>query len=375
METGMRKGFVTLALVLTAGTALAQNKKAEALNDEGKDLYSDGKDYEGAAVKFRQAIAIAPDARYYFNLCSALDKLDLYDQALQACDDVFQHKPRPDLATKTGKKAADIRQRMKAAEAEPPAEPGTSPSPQPPPYALPSGTPDKNDRKDVKADPPPDAKPSDPAMAASRSPGPVMRQQRTLYDRTEASVEREGRYGWALSFQIGPVRNNYGTDLYKRGGLDLKLGVDLMVVQKLRMGFEPYLHFTNFGPNIGTGSNALSIFDIGAAWFWHVRLGSSNFYVTPIAGLSISFLNPQGLDSSYGTVGIRLETTLNWVIGERHVLSLGPALTIYPRPGQVTGTSTDSGVVGLDGTGSTFAFVLGYAYRFDYGWFVGLPLE
>src|SRR5262249_10962806 len=237
---GMRKGFVTLALIVWGGTALAQNKKAEALNAEGKDPYTDGKDYEGAAAKLRQAIAIAPDPRYYFNLCSALDRLELYDRALQACDDVFQHKPKPELATKTGKKAAEIRQRMKAAEAEAPGEAGSSPSPQPPPYALPTDKSDKPDKPDKldkidKKDAPAEQKPTAPAMAASRPPGPQgpqARPDRALYDRTETSVEREGRYGWALSFQIGPVRNNYGADLFKRGGLDLKVGVDLMVFQK-----------------------------------------------------------------------------------------------------------------------------------------------
>src|SRR6266568_7087302 len=160
METGMRSALVTLVIVLLGGTALAQNKKAEALNDEGKDLYTDAKDYEGATAKFRQAIAIAPDPRYYFNLGSALDKLDLYDQALQACDDVFQHKPKPDLATKTGKKAADIRQRMKAAETEPPSDPGPTAQLGPPPYARPEGGKDEK----PKADTPGEAKPTDPAM-------------------------------------------------------------------------------------------------------------------------------------------------------------------------------------------------------------------
>jgi tetratricopeptide (TPR) repeat protein len=343
------------------GTAFAQNKKAEALNDEGKDLYSDGKDYDGAASKFRQAIAIAQDPRYYFNLCSALDKLDQYEQALQACDDVFQHKPKPDLATKTGKKAADIRQRMKAAETEPPADPGaTAPSPQPPADTKPG---------------PADIKPTDPAMAAARPPAPAAGQPRTLYDRAEATVEREGRYGWGLSLQLGAARNNYDNDSFQKGGLDLKIGVDLMLLRKPRMGLQPYVHLSVFSDKSTQAQKALSIFDLGAAWFWHVRLGSSSFYFTPLAGLSVSFLNPSGVDSSYATVGIRFEAALDWVIGERHVLSLGPTFTIYPPAGQISGTATDASTFGLDGTGSTFAIVLGYTYRFDYGWFVGLPLE
>src|SRR5262245_51880432 len=48
--------------------------RAEALNDSGKKLYLESRDYAAAAAKFRAAIAIRPDARYSYNLCAALEK-------------------------------------------------------------------------------------------------------------------------------------------------------------------------------------------------------------------------------------------------------------------------------------------------------------
>jgi len=360
METGMRsaRGAITLILVIgLAVPAMAQNKKAEALNDEGKDLYSEKKDFEGAAAKFRQAIQIAPDPRYYFNLCSALDRLELYDQALEACDGVFANKPRPELSKKAAEKAEAIRQRMKQREAEPEPKP-----PEPPP---------------VKSDPgkPPEPiKPGDPALPQPNPANPY----RGVYD---ASAEKDSStYGWALGVGLAPMRNNYQDSGFKRAGFGLKIFAEFPVLSKLHMGIAPYLAFATFqdDPSSAVQHKPLSIFDIGASWFWQVRFGRSNFYFTPSAGVSASFLNPQDVDGSnvsYLTAGIRLETALSWVIANRHVLSLAPALTIYPPGTQISGQRLDQAQAGLSGTGSTFAVLLEYSYRFDYGWFVGLPLE
>jgi hypothetical protein len=359
METGMRSARGAIPLILWLGLvapAWAQNKKAEALNDEGKDLYSEKKDFEGAAAKFRQAIAISPDPRYYFNLCSALDRLELYDQALEACDGVFAHKPRADLAQKTGAKAAEIRQRMKGGEPEPEPKP-----PEPPPPKTETGKP-----------PPPPIKPSDPALPQPSPATPY----RGAYE--TAAQKDSSTYGWGLGVAIAAMRHNYDHADFKRAGFGIKIAADFQILSKLHMGLEPYLQFSSFQNENQSGSQQdkpLSIFDIGVAWFWHVRLGTSNFYFTPSVGVSASFLNPQGYDVSYLTAGIRLEAALDWVIANRHVISLGSAFTIYPPGSQVTGTRTDLTTVQLDGTGSTFAVLLGYTYRFDYGWIMGLPLE
>src|SRR5262245_27523097 len=260
METGMRsaRGATMLIVMFGAiGPALAQNKKAEALNDEGKELYSDKKDFEGAAAKFRQAIAVSPDPRYYFNLCSALDRLELYDQAIEACDGVFAHKPRPELAQKTSAKAEDIRQKMKQRTAEPEAKP-----PEPPPVTEPDRT----------AEPPP-IKPRDPALPPPAPANPY----RGVYD---SSVQRDSSsYGWALGGGVVGMRNNYKDSGYKDAGFGLMIFADLPVVRNLHMGIKPYVQFSNFQnqPNEGQGK-PLSIFDVGAAWLWHIRLGSSNFY-------------------------------------------------------------------------------------------------
>src|SRR5687767_3784181 len=98
-------GLPLLAHAQGPAPSAEDTARAEALNDQGKVLFSEEKDYAGAAEKFRLAISLLPDARYFYNLCAALEKLGRYEDALNACDSVFTHQPRPELAQKTGAKS------------------------------------------------------------------------------------------------------------------------------------------------------------------------------------------------------------------------------------------------------------------------------
>src|SRR5215831_17528322 len=93
-----------------AQTSMAPDARAEALNESGKALYLQSNDYAAAAAKFRAAIAIRPDARYSYNLCAAL----------AACDDVAGQRPRPDLADKAARRAAEIRKVVRSRATPPP---------------------------------------------------------------------------------------------------------------------------------------------------------------------------------------------------------------------------------------------------------------
>ena len=82
--------------------------EAEALNQQGKDLYK-AKDYRGALAKFQAAIAIAPEGRYYFNVCAAHDQLGEKDAALAACAEVLKRNPTEELKVKAEKRIEAIR--------------------------------------------------------------------------------------------------------------------------------------------------------------------------------------------------------------------------------------------------------------------------
>lgn len=181
LRTGRSLRASLVAMVVVAGIgavfalarsgnafAAAANPQAESLNDEGKSLFKAG-DLQGAAAKFRQALALSADARFDYNLCAALEKLADYDAALEACDAVFHHGGDSDLRAKAGTRSASIREARRKAHTTPP---GNVVLP-PPPEGYPDGTP-----------PPPGAKPQ---------MSPVV-----------MTAEPTGK-AWALGFDFGPV--------------------------------------------------------------------------------------------------------------------------------------------------------------------------
>lgn len=81
--------LVCAAALGVASAAEAQpsdvRARAEALNDEGRTLVR-VLDFDAAAAKFRAAIELQPDPRYYFNLCFTLEKAGALREARAACE-------------------------------------------------------------------------------------------------------------------------------------------------------------------------------------------------------------------------------------------------------------------------------------------------
>ena len=80
------------ALALLAAPALAQSpaKQADTLNEQGKAL-SRAKKYDQASDKFRQAIVLSPEGRFYLNLCMSLYQAGKLGEANNACRAVRDH--------------------------------------------------------------------------------------------------------------------------------------------------------------------------------------------------------------------------------------------------------------------------------------------
>lgn len=79
---------------------MAQARKANELNAEGRDLLRDGK-YEAAVAKFEHAIELLEDPRFFFNLCIAHDGAGDKVQAIAACRAVRKLEPSKRLLKKT----------------------------------------------------------------------------------------------------------------------------------------------------------------------------------------------------------------------------------------------------------------------------------
>ncbi len=319
----MRRLAAVLALLpAVAAAETPPDPRAEALNEDGKILYLERQDYAGAVAKFRAAIAIRPDARYSYNLCTALEKVGDLQAALAACDEVATQSPRPDLADKASRRGAEIRRLM-------PTPPPTTASPNP--------------------NPPPPTNPE-------------------LYPQPPPSHP----YGWSLGIDLGTARNlSIGSaNMFNEAGGALRVRADIVVAPTLHLGIEPYLDLQSFTrPAKMSNDHALSLVNLGVAMTWHGRLWESLYFV-PSAGLSFSSLVVGQPDTNdvYGTIGFRADAGLEWVFGAgHHVLALVPAaFSFYPAPmGQIGGRFQEPSVYGLDKGGFTWTFFLGYRYRFS----------
>lgn len=145
-------GLVALAVLLCAPAAVSAQEptpaeRAEQLNEAGRQRVR-VLDLDGAAAKFRDAIELSPDPRYYFNLCYVLEKLGELREARAACqvvidadtDAALEGKASGtlaaiDAALAAGEKAeepAPARESDLEASSEPPA-----PIPVPPPPKRP----------------------------------------------------------------------------------------------------------------------------------------------------------------------------------------------------------------------------------------------
>ena len=342
----MRRACLLLVLALAPllGTeATAQtppDARAEALNEEGKALYLDRKDYPAAVAKFRAALAIRRDPRYTYNLCAALERLGQLESALEACEDAKRQDPRPELADKAQRRVEDIRRAMarrQSAEPKPyPPYPNPPPNPNPPPSSEPgAGAPSE----------PPASDPYDASGAGHR---------------------------WSLGVDAGLVTNgSLGyTDLFARIGPALRLHADFLVAPRLPLFLEPYLDLESFGRSDSSSvSLSLAIIDLGIAVTWQRRLFGDVAF-TPAAGLSLSVLavGRQGTDDSYLTGSLRADVAFEWAPGGgHHVLSLVPlGLAVYGGAStQLSGTTTPARTYGLDTPGVAISVLIGYRYRFQ----------
>ena len=324
----MRRLAALMALSTLAAIAHAQSApdpRAEALNEQGKTLYLERQDYAGAVAKFRAAIAIRPDARYSYNLCTALEKVGDLDAALAACNDVAAQNPRPDLADKASRRADEIRRLMPTPPPNQPPPPNQNQNPNPPPSA------------ELYPQPPP----SHP-------------------------------YGWSLGLDLGAARNLSvgGDNVFNEAGGALRLHAEIVVAPKLHLGVEPYIDLQGFTrPAKVFNDHALSIVNLGVAVTWHARLWEALYFV-PSFGVAFSALSIGEPDKNevYATLGLRADAGLEYVFGGgQHVIAFVPfAFGFYPSPiGQIGGITRSEKDLGLDQGGFTWTLFIGYRFRFS----------
>jgi hypothetical protein len=355
---------VTLAVLaaasLTAAPAAAEQpaQQAEKLNEEGKRLFAD-KNYERAYGKFKEAATLSPEGRYFFNVCYALNFLERYEEAIQACEQVEPAGADPTLAAKARKALASLREKSGGKKAAPVAagHVGVDEPPAEPPPAEPTGRtrPGRPARvASAGGPPPPPPGAPDPFLAATARP--------------------PGSYRWAIGGSLGGLANINtgrrgdfeGREIYDSAGGDFRLFANFILSEAARLGVQASIGVGAIAPaDEDNVDNNLVLFDIGGALFLHLPLGK-RLFVTPLVGPMVSVQQPNELSQGFIAFGTRAELGLSFVFGRNgeHAVSLTPAINVYfPASGDVEGFAPSE--FGLDVTHSTFGVAAGYTYRFS----------
>ena len=88
-DTGTGSGSATVGTGSGSGSSAppiddAKRAQAETLNEQGKEKLRSA-DIQGALANFQQAVSLVPDARYQYNVCLALEALEQWGNAVNAC--------------------------------------------------------------------------------------------------------------------------------------------------------------------------------------------------------------------------------------------------------------------------------------------------
>jgi hypothetical protein len=332
-------GALAAALAVAAPTlAHASPQRAEALNAEGRELFS-AEDYAAAADRFHQAIEVSPEARFYFNLCFTYYMLGELDAALDACDEVRRPAADDDLIGKRDHVLGLVHEELEERAA-------SQPDPADPTYTPGEGSAGQPAGYDRGGQPPAERRPP------------------RLHDEPEIPHD----YNWSLGFSAGGVRNiGVGDGNYEKGTGQLRLMADFILSPQNRFGVQAYADFTRF-ERTNTASpvvQSLTAIDLGGAIFQHLPL-LNNVYFTPLAGAHFAILQPDQSDVGFGTVGARGEATFNLVFGasDQHAISLTPlSLNLY-LPASSGASNISAAEYGLNRPSATFAVTVGYTLRF-----------
>jgi hypothetical protein len=368
------------ALLLTlgaAGSAHAQpspQKRAEALNKEGHDLLFT--DPAAAAGKFRQAIILSPEGRFYYNLCVALSTTGDLGNALMACDAVEGNGATPELKAKTQQVIAKIKEQIKKGGQNPDEVEAIGKQPQNnPPNNNPPNDPNNpnnnpnNPNNNPNNNPPND--PNNPNNNPNNPPpnnppianDPNLDKFRGAPALTVSAPKHEYTYtaGAALEFGGANVGDS-GTYAKAMGGI--RLFGDLLFAPDMKVGGEGYLDFMTI-PKDDSSADSLSMFDLGAGIYKHFCAG--HICVTPLAGLHVVGYAPgmSSASSDYASVGVRGQVQLAYAFGTRfeHVLgaTIGGDFDLKP----IGNDSAAAESFGLSRGGGLFMLSLGYTYRFN----------
>ena len=351
------------SLYVSYAHAETQAEIAAKENEEGKDLMFAG-NYKGASDKFRSAADRAPEAKYYFNLCTSLYQQGVFGAALTACNAGDNLSPDPKLKEKISKTSNKIKSDAAAQHVDL-APTGTGGG------GGPGDTPVNGGTNTMGSDQPPNT--------GGGNTGPQPLQPQYAVGRPTQNLIAQGKpehtYVWSLGVDLYGGGGRIGQSGFfgsSAGGLRIK--GDYILNPALKLGLQGYLQFTHFGQGTDTAmtGSSLDIFDVGLAAYKHV-CGTKALCLTPLLGVQLAFMSPANSTDAegsqvfnYAAVGARAELALSYAFGTHyeHVVSLQAGVNVYSKVFSEPMDGTSAAEFGLDTGGAAAYGGFGYTYRF-----------
>ncbi len=360
------------ALAVTATVSQAQAKpassaaEADRFNETGKEFFKERR-YLDAYKNFKQATAISPQGKYFFNLCFSLNYLERFQEAIEACEQVIPNGADAKLRDKTNAVLSALREKVPAQPTPPPPGPVTPPGPGPvtppgPGPVTPPGpgpvTPPGPGTPPGPVTPPPNGTP--PPSGPVTIPG---------LDPFAAKPAENPVYRWSLGASLSPIVNQGIGDvdrgsIYSGVGGRFNLMANFLYQPEQQIGFQGLLGVTSLAADDPSFNSNLSIINLGAGVYKHFKI-NEQIEVTPLLGLQIAFMQPDsGTDEGLAAFGLRAQASLDYILGanREHVFSFAPTLNLYGPASDSTTQMAET--FGLDHGSATIEFSFGYQYRF-----------
>lgn len=374
----MTRLTVVLALSAASSVALAETQAEIAArdNEEGKELMFAG-NYKDASVKFHDAVARVPEAKYFFNLCTSLFQEGKFGEAMVACKSAEKNSPDDGLKGKIGKLEDKIHDT--AVQQGVPLDPtgGGGDQPTPPDPNTPPVTPDPNTTGQNPTNPTNPTNPAMPINPAAPGPQPQYAVGRPPPQALFQAAAPEHTYTWTLGIDFyGGAAHIGQSNVYGTAATGFRVKADYMIMPRTHVGVEGYLQYTNLtqGSMDLSGVGALSIVDAGVGIYKHFCPRRGRLCFTPLGGIELAFLDPNQDQASsdqtfnYAAIGIRGEANLSFAFGAQRQAVLQAMLGVnYYTP--VFAAPSDPGMsaadVGLDAGGPAVYLGVGFTWRFN----------
>ncbi len=367
---------LSAAVSLFAAPALAQSpaKQADTLNEQGKAL-SRAKKYDEASDKFRKAIVLSPEGRFYLNLCMSLYQAGKIGEANTACRAVKDHGA---TGQQIGQAQTIIDQfiapKMREAGIDPETgNPiGGNPDTGNPDTGNPdTGNPDTGNPDTGNPDTGnPDTGNPDTGNPNTGNPNTgntgnnlTVAPPPSLFDQVAAKPAHE--YTWSLGAQLLGINARVGRqDDWNGGTGGLRLVSDYALSRNRQFGAQGHLTFFGVSGNEDVGNmESITAFDLGASVYKEVCKGRA--CVKPLIGAQVGLYSVDQ-DNQFAVLGVRAELGLEYALGKRYenVVTLALGFNGF-LPAQESDNGADPAAFGLDRTSSNVYFGLGYTRRFN----------